>query len=242
MSFVTIVQHAWQAYNRNARLFAFFSVPFLIAFPLALLLPNFTAGSAIFLRFGSISKDLTPVEAGFIVLVFLASMLLFSFALATINLVVRNQRAFRGITNREIERIETHTLTLFLLFLIAFVVTLAINLFLYDYGLHTTVGVLASFLIALSLVFAPQAVVIEDAGLRHAVIRSWRVITTRFPYFVAFLVLSGILFTGLTALSLALEPSLPYAKYLALIVNSIVVIPFLEVLKTQIYLSKYTIL
>jgi hypothetical protein len=242
MSFVRLVGHAWEAYTRNFKLLAFFSIPFLIAFPLALLLPNFTALSAIFLRFGSISKDLSAGEALLVVGVFVVSMLLFSFALAAINLVVRSQRALTRLTHRDLESIESHTLTLFLLVLVAFAITLMANLLLYDYQLHTTWGALAAFLAALAVVFAPQAVVIDDVGLRHAVELSWRAVVHKLPYFIGFLVLASVLFLLVTGVFLALEGSLPYARLLALVVNSVFVIPFLEVLKTQIYLSKYTLL
>jgi len=242
MTFLKLVGHAWEAYRRNFRLLAFFSIPFLIAFPLALLLPNFTALSAIFLRFGSISKDLSASEAVLVVAVLLVSVLLFSFALAAINLVIRTQRALQRMTHQDIEKVEHHTLTLFLLFLSVFLVTLAVNLLMYDFGMHTTIGALVGFLAALAVIFAPQAVVIEDAGLRHAVLYSWRVVVHKLPHFILFLVLAGVLFMLVTGVFLALEPTIPYARYLALIVNSVFIVPFLEVLKTQIYLSKYTIL
>lgn len=242
MTFVAVVGHSWEAYRRNFRLISFFSIPFLIAFPLALLLPNFTALSAIFLRFGSVSRDLSAWDALLVVVVFLVSMLMFSFALAAINLVVRSQRALQRLTTRDIEGIENHTLTLFLLFVVVFIVTLAANMFLYDYGLHTTLGALIAFLAALAVVFAPQAVVIDDVGLKHAMTRSWRIVVQKLPYFLGMLALATVLFLLVTGVFMALEGIVPYARLVALVVNSVFVIPFLEVLKTQIYLSKYTLL
>src|SRR3989338_4537056 len=183
--FVGLLKHAFGSYFKNIRLISFFSVPFLIAFPVSLLLPNFVAMGSIYLRIGSvISGDLKPTEIALILGLALVSMLLFSFALVAINMLIRSQRTLMKMTFYEFERIEHYTYQLFYLYLLAFAPVFLVNLYLYQYGLHPTVGALVAAIAALGVLFAPPAVVI----------------------------------------------------------NALLILPFLEVLKVQIYLSKYTIL
>jgi len=246
LSLTALLEHAYEAHKMNLKLISFFSVPFLISFPLSLLLPNFVALSGTFLRFRSVALNFTPFDALFIALVFFASLALFAFAVTAINVVVRAQRTLNRLTHNEVEKIESCTYRMFLVFLAAFLATLAVNLAIFEYGLlgsaGPTLGVLVTFVIALLVLFAPQAIVIDDLGVWRAVEASAKIVQRRFPYFVFFLVFAGFVVLINSWIFLKLESFFLGARYLALVTNSLLILPFLEVLKVQIYLSKYTIL
>lgn len=246
MSFAAILSHAVEAYKRNVRLISFFSVPFLVAFPLSLLLPNFISLSGTFLRFGSIQKDLSALEAAGIIAVFLVSLALISFAIVAINLVIKSQRTLIKLRAEDVARIEGCTIKMFFLLLLVFAVTLAVNMLLYEYGLHATLGAGVAFAAALAVLFAPQAIVVDDLGVRRAVEMSLRISVARLPYLVGFIAVAAALILTCTQFFVFLQPAfgeLGYlTRYLSVALNGLVVLPFLEVLKTQIYLSKYTIL
>jgi len=210
-------------------------------FPLSLLLPNFISLGGIFLRYGSIGTDLSSLEAGFVVGVFLISLALFSFALVGINLIIKSQRTLIRLTHYEKEKIEVHTLQLFTLFLSVFVLSFIANLFLYDTGLASSFGLLFSLLLSLAILFAPQAMVIEESGLSASIRRSLSLSFLKFPYLIAFLAIACFLVLFVSFFFL-LFADFRIARFLAVIVNALLVLPFLEVLKTQIYLSKYTLL
>ena len=250
MTFYSILKHAAKGYLDNLKVISVFSIPLLITLPLTLFLPNFVALGGTFLRFGSIGRDISLIDAGIIVAAFLAALLLFSFTLVSINLIIRSQRTFLKLAHRDIERIEAHTARLFAIFLAVFLVTLVFNFFLYDvrfFGvpLHTTLGALFGFALAVAVLFAPQAIVLDDQKTLNAIGMSVWVIERKFDYFLQFLLLAGALLLVNTGVFIALGSllSLPVVtKYAAIVVNSIVIVPFLEVLKTQMYLSKYSIL
>ncbi|MCX6767766.1 MAG: hypothetical protein NTY90_03505 [Candidatus Micrarchaeota archaeon] len=250
MSFLSILGHAVEGYRRNLRLISIFSIPLLVTLPLTLFLPNFVALGGTFLRFGSIGRDISLLDASLIVLAFLVALLLFSFALVLINLLIRSQRTLLRLGHRDAERIESSTARLFMIFLAVFLVTLAFNFFLYEvrfYGipLHTTLGALFGFVLAVAVIFTPQAIVIDDLKTLHAIGMGMWVIERKFGHFIKFLLLAAALLlvnTGVFLAIGALSGQMLWAKYAAIVVNSIVIVPFLEVLKTQIYLSKYTLL
>lgn len=245
MSFSQVLEHAFEAYSRNIKLISFFSIPFLIVFPLSLLLPNFTALSGIFLRFASIRYDLTSIESITIGAVFLVSLLLSSFALSAINVVIKSQRTLLKLSHQDVERVESGTYRLFTIFLLAFVFLLVTNLLLFNYlspAVFRIISPLLALTVSLAVVFAPQAIAVDDLGLMHAVRMSLNIVYRKLAFFLIFLVIAAFLILADTYFFNLFRDSFPLSYYIGIAVNALVVVPFLEVLKTQVYLSKYTLL
>lgn len=246
MSITKLLAHAVEAHKMNLKLISFFSIPFLIAFPLSLLLPNFIALSATFLRFRSVLATLTLFDAVFITIIFLASLALFAFAVVAINVVIRSQRTLTRLRHEDVERIEACTFKLFVVFLLAFLIMLFTNTAIYQYSLFGSYGLLAglliAFLVSLAVLFAPQAIVIDDFGVAHAIEMSLKIVRRRFGFFVFFLIVAGALILFNTWFFMQLQGVWLYSRYIAIVTNALLILPFLEVLKVQIYLSKYTLL
>ncbi|MFA6049381.1 MAG: hypothetical protein WC792_05560 [Candidatus Micrarchaeia archaeon] len=244
MGFLRLLAQSVDAYLENIRLISLFSIPFLVALPLSLALPNFSSLGAIFLRIGSVRTDLTPLDAVFIVAAFAIALFVFSATLVGINMVVKSQRTMMKLTRYELERLEEHSFRLFFIYLAVFIASLAVNLALYPSGLHSTLGALFAFAAAAVVLFAPQAVVIDNMAASHAVQLSASLFVRRFPYVVSFFVFAALLIVLNAFIALLLQQAGlgALAAVLAIAVNALFILPFLEVLKTQIYLSKYTIL
>ena len=240
-----ILSKAIEAYVANMQLISLFSIPFIIAIPLALLLPNYTALSGIFLRLGSLGSDVSLVETLVMILVLLVSLLLFSFALVAVNSVIKAQRSFNKLKHADFERMEEATFKLFAVLLIAFLAMFAFNLFLYQssgFGEMKRVLVTALFSAAVSLIvlFAPQAIVLDNASVEHAFTLSLGLSAKRPAMVAGFVLFAAFLIVASTYLFSALP--FAFAPLLGIAINSLVFVPFLEVVKVQIYLSKYHLL
>ena len=242
LSFTKVLAHSVDAFERNLKLILAFSIPFLIAFPLSMLLPNFIALSGTFLRLGSVKLDLGAADVLIILIAFLLSLLFFSFAVAAINVVVRAQRTLNRLTSREVDSIEHATINLFFIFLTAFAAIVGFNLFVFENGIDVVWGLLFSLIVSAMVLFAPQAVVIEEASLSHAVVKSISLIQRKFGFFLLFLLVAAVLFLVNSWIFLELGKIWWFARFLSLVTQSLLILPFLEVLKTQIYLSKYALL
>ncbi len=242
MNFFDLLGHAVNAYSRNAKLILAFSIPFLIAFPLSLLLPNFVALSATFLRVGSVKLDLSALDVIVTLLALLLSLLFFAFAVVAINVVVKSQRTLNKLTTHDTELIEAATLNLFFIFLTAFAAIVGFNLLVFEYGISQLWGTVFALIVSSAVLFAPQAVVLEETSIGYSVTRSVSLIKRKFGLFALFVVTAAILFLANTWFFLALSKTIPWARFLSLITQSFIILPFLEVLKVQIYLSKYSIL
>ena len=240
-----VLEHAVTAYRRNFKLVSFFSLPLLVAFSLALFLPNYVALSSAFLRFKSVASSLSPVDAVVTIAAFLVSLFLFSFGVAAINTIVRSQRTLTRLAHDEAERVENSTYKIFLVFLTVFAVAFAVNMLLYYFPSPVARPLAALLTLAVygAVLFAPQAIVLEDLGARQAVARSISTIRRRFDGFVFVLAFAALLLIAGTQLFLWLEPALGgWARILSLALNALVILPFFEVLKTQVYLTKYSLL
>ncbi|MBI4406343.1 hypothetical protein HY571_00325 [Candidatus Micrarchaeota archaeon] len=244
-SLSSVLWHTFDSYSRNFSLLLLFSVPFLVVFPLALLLPSFSSLGGIFLRFGSISRDVALLDVFIIAIAFCLSLLLFSFGLVAINMIIKTERTLKTLPIYEFQKVELYTFRLFLVFFVAFLLSLGANVFLYEFGLHSTVGAFISLLFALLVVFAPQVVVVDDQKPRHVPAMSLKIIRNKFSLFLSYLVIGLVLVLllgfVLTSFSSSLgHPETPHL--IAAVVNALFLVPFLEVLKTQVYLSKYSLL
>jgi hypothetical protein len=227
------------------KLISIFAIPLIITLPLALALPNFMSLGGIFLRFGSVGHDLSSFDLFITAIAFVISLFVISFALVAINMLIKSQRSMVKPSHYDIEKVWQHTWNLFLVFFVVFLLVLGFNVFLYDYGLSQSVGLIISLVLSLIVIFAPQAIVIDDLDARYIFTMSASVVVRKFWYFVGFLIIAALLMMLNTALFLSIFPALSdvlTAHYLAVIVNALLIVPFLEVFKVQIYLSKYSIL
>lgn len=240
---LSVLAQALKSYADNLRLISFFSIPFLIAFPVSLLLPSFVTVGATLLRFGSLPNDISALETALIVAFIAVSLLLMSFAIVAINTVIKSQKTQVLIRRRTLEEIEYHTFRVFWLLVFSLLLSLFANMLLYDYGLSKTLGMLVNFAIWLPIVYAPAAVVIDDLQPVRAMQASIGAIRTKPVHFVFWLALGALMLTAIDLLGIAIGSVLPVAgRYAALVLNALLVLPFLVVLQTQIYISKYTIL
>lgn len=244
-----ILAHTQYAYGRNGKLILFFSVPFLVAVPLLSLLPNYSTLGGVFLRFGSVPANLSLVEFGFIAAVFLVSLLLASFAISAVNVVIRSQRTLNLMSHYEASRIEHATFRLFFVLLAATLVILAANLLLLNihvnFGgklvpLQPVLGSLVAFAVSAAILFVPQAIAVDDAFVPQALRKSVSFAISRPKYFVLFLLGGSILLLLNDAVFLTIMPT--QARLASLLVNAFLFVPFLEVVKTQIWLSKYALI
>ncbi|MFH1779923.1 MAG: hypothetical protein ABH803_02130 [Candidatus Micrarchaeota archaeon] len=250
MTFRTLLNHAFNAFKRNLNLIVFLSVPFLISFPLAFFLPNYSSLSGIFLRFSSVGLDLSFLQGAFFIGMVLVSLLLFSFAIAAINVVIKSQRRLVALTTDDLHLVEVGTFKLFFIYLLAFALVFIANLLLFEHTFQgiafigsRSLGMLFAFLVSLVVLFAPQAVIIDELKISQALDRSLVTIRRHFKDCVLFIVFAAFLLIVNTLIFMELgKNGLVFSRYLSLIPNALIILPFLEALKTQIYLSKYTLL
>jgi hypothetical protein len=237
--FRRIFGYALEFYLRRVAIVALFSIPFLIAVLIATLVaaPTFLAAGGLFIRTGSIPElsifDIILTILGYAIAVFIISN-----TIVNINILVRSRRTMTETTSEMVSAMGKHGTRIFYIITLVLLIQFILQLTLYDnvyksWIYPAVLGVLWFF-----LSFSFPAVVIDNARTADAIACSFS-FATRKPLLVLKWMLAGfilILFSyGLAFLTL----SPPYSAYLILLLNSIVFLPFLLILQTQIYMEKY---
>lgn len=241
---VDVLKLTASAYLQNWKMVVFFSVPFLLAFLIPLLAPTPTYSTlgAAFLRTGSMYVDLTGFDVAIIVAAFLVSLFLVAFAIVGLNLLIKSQRTFTNIKTEVLEGIERYVITIFWIYLTAWVLMLLVNLVGYEFGVNQWLSPIFGLLISLPLFYAPTAIVIDEQRPFRAMESSLSMIRKRFTLFLLWIILGIAVLSFIDVAFIFLKGIIPYPRYLLLVVNALVVLPFLIMLQVQIYLTKYTIL
>ena len=237
-----ILTHSLSAYRKNIKLISFFSIPALIALliPTFVNTPAFAAIGGSFLRTGSI-PDLTATDFGIIIISMLVSLYLISFAIVNINLVIKSMRTNTDIKKEVLKGITGYTLNVFLLFLLGTIMLLIIQLLTFEMGMQQWLSPILSFMVWLPIFYAPAALVIDDLRPFRAAQKSFGMVFSKLPYFALWCVIAIVLLSLLDIIFLNLLPH-KIGSLAVLLINSLIVMPFLIVFQTQVYMSKYTIL
>jgi len=244
----SILSYSFKAYSKNIKMISFFAIPALIGLLIPTLVntPVFAALGASFLRTGSI-PDMSAADFGVILAALLASLYLISFAIVNINIVIKAQRTQTSIKNEVIKGITGYTLNVFILYLLGLIALLIIQLLTLELGAQNWLAPILSLIAWLPLFYAPAGLVIDELRPFRAAEKSFKMVFSKFHYFVLWLVIAFVLLSLLDIAFLNLGAVLPVSTHklgslFVLLANSLVLMPFLIVLQTEIYLSKYTIL
>lgn len=238
----SILSYSFGSYRKNIKLISLFSIPALIAFliPVLVSAPAFSSLGGTFLRTGSI-PDLSGAELALVIFTSLLSLYLVSFAIVNINLVIKSQRTSTNVKNEVIKGITGYTLNVFILFLLGTIALLIIQLLTFELGVQGWLAPLLSLLVWLPLFYAPAGLVIDDLRPYRAAQKSFSMVFSKLHYFLLWAFAALVLLSILDVIALSLLPH-KIGSFAVLLVNSLVLMPFLIVLQTQIYMSKYTIL
>jgi len=239
-----LLDYSIEAFSRNTNLILLFSLPFLAAFviPIFVAMPTFPAVGGIYLRTGSI-PTMTMFESGVMVAAFLLSLYLVSLTIVNINIVIKAQRSSVNIKQEVIKGISTTTFAVFLLYIFYTMALLVVQLIAYQLpiSVHDIFVSLVGLLISIPFFFAPAAMVIDEVAIDRSLKVSMAHVLKKPVFFMFWLVVGLVLVSAITWLSYT-ALSAPYGSFLSIFLNSLIALPFLIVMQTQMYLAKYTIL
>ncbi len=235
--------YSLEVYRGNFKLFLFFSIAFLIAFviPLFASIPAYSDLGSIYLRSSSVYFG--GGILGFIIIIVssLFSLLFLSFAIVAINLIVKQQRTSVKLSSKMLKGIEVYTSRVFVLLLIFTFIIMGINLSLYGSGFDGIATAFAILVLSPLFIYTPSSIVIEDRKIINAIIAGSRFLFKKLNYFLIFLVF-GIIILSVVGFVFDFIPNPVVSGYLQLIVDSLFVLPFLVLLLSEMYISKFAML
>jgi hypothetical protein len=234
-----VLNHAWRFYRERMKLLMVFAIPFIFAalIPIFVPSPTYLALGGVFIRGGSI-PTMTTMDWVLTGIAYLAAIFIIADTVVNITLIIKSKRTLTSISSEVVHALGKYATKVFVVSIIASLVLYALFLALYDMPLQSIFYPLLSLIITvLFFLFSPQAIVIDDLDPLESLRAAYNV-TTRKPLYTAMWLVLSFIFTFLSALIGYIFPSF-LTQFVILILNSVIVLPFLLVLAAQIYMEKY---
>jgi hypothetical protein len=237
--FARTFRYAWDFYSKRLVLIAIFSIPFILAFliPVLVPLPTYLALGGVFLRTGSLPElgllDILITAAAYALAVFVISD-----TIVNINIIVRSKRTLTSIKHEVVTAMGSYATRIFYIYTMLLMLLFITQLVTYDNPFQSWIYPAVSLVLSLLLFFVPPAVVIDNSDTPTAIRRSVAM-TLKNPHFAllwTFLMLFLLSIVKLLGDLLFLSP---FSGYFVLIVNSLILMPFMTVLQTQMYMERY---
>jgi hypothetical protein len=230
------LQNSIEQYKANFKTALVFAL-LLVFVPVFSSFPNiFISSGSLFMDYNvlSVPPEMLLAEAGLTALF----LLFYSFFLSIIIFSVR-----KGLSKLKLqlylhEMIQKFTLRIFAFYilfcLLAFLFVSAMLLL----GIHILLASLILLIAAFLLMFVPQAVVIDEEGLRHALSTNFDFLLKRPLDFFKIAFVGAVLLALLQLLEFGLAQITLLAPYISLFLALVFILPFLEIMKTYLYLMK----
>ncbi len=233
----SLVDQVHQEYRENLRLSLSFAILLVFVF--------------FFLRFDNIALlngtmffdySFSPLAWETVLAEVLAGLLflaMYSILLPLLILAVRNDLSHIKVHYYLREMVQRFFLTTFVYFVLLSSFFVSAILVLPWLGVPLVWVNLLLLIVSLSLVFVPQSLVIDEKPIAEAIQNNWYVIRTYPKDFLLVVVLSTVL-VGLLPLLEAMIDSVAYiGRYVTVFVMFVFIIPFLEILKTILYMNRF---
>jgi hypothetical protein len=232
-------RYAAEFYLKRLNVIAFFSVPFILAFLIPVLVPapTYLALGGVFLRTGSI-PEFSILDIAVTAIAYAIAVFLIAGTIVNINLIIRSKRTLTSIRREVLAAMRTYATRIFYIFTMMLLLLFIAQLLTYDNPLQGWLYPLFAFALSYLLFFVAPAVVIDNSDTPNAIRRSVDM-ALRNPYLIITWTLLSLF--SLSILKVVADVILPppFSGFLVLLVNSLVLLPFLTVLQTHMYMEKY---
>jgi len=237
--FSRLFKYANDFYSKRMGLVVIFSLPFVFAFLIPALVPapTYVALGGVFLRTGSI-PELSLLDILITAVAYGLSVFVIADTIVNVNIVVRSKRTLTDIQQDVTEGLGTYAMRIFYIYTLMLLLLFIAQLVLYEIPFQSILYPLFSFVLSFLLFFVPTAVVIDNSDTPTAIRRSVSM-ALRKPEMILIWAVLLLLITSIVTFFAQLVFSHPFSGYFVLLVNSLIVLPYMIVLQTQMYMEKY---
>lgn len=232
---------AFRVYSAIAPMSLFFGVFVLASLLLMPLVSSYLVGGGGFIRFSSLLYDMTFIQCVLLLLVGFVSLLFLSVFVSLMMTAVKMVETLDRVgVNKILSSFQKYVTRLFTLLLFFTVLSIGagVLLELFEVPHFITQVLLAGFWIP--FIFAPQILVLEDYSASRAIADSVNFLRRSPSSFIVYLVTGLVLIFAVLCLEFALSSVFTWEhKILSSVLVSLLVLPFLQVLATELYILRY---
>ncbi len=237
--FSRLFKNTGEFYFQRLKLIELFSIPFILAFLIPTLVPapTYISLGGVFLRTGSI-PELSMLDFLFTAAAYAVAVFIIADTIGNINIIIRAKRTMTSIGYEVLQAMGSYAMRIFYVYTLILLVLFILQLVTYENPLQPLIYSLVSFVLVFLLFFVPPAVVIDNSDTPTAIKRSITM-ALRNPHLVLFWSALSLLAVSIISVVVDLVVPSPYSSYVVLIANCLIILPYLTVLQTQMYMEKY---
>ena len=140
------------------------------------------------------------------------------------------------------EMIKKFTFKIFWFNLLFFLVLFLAGSVLFFFHAPVLLITVILFLISVSVLFVPQAIVIDEEDLGNSFSNNFEFFRKNFFSFAYVLVTAVILLAVVQLVEFAVDMVLPIGPYVSIVISLVFIVPYIEVMKTYLYMLKYDLI
>jgi len=231
---------AIEYYKNNITTAVAFSLLLFFILPFSWLSNVVVSSGTVMIDYGFMKKPLA--DAVFLLLLALVFLFFYSVLVCLMIFAVRADFNKVKLHYYLSEKVSKFGLKYFQFLAIFTVLAAVISSLLIDFGVSPWLVNLLLFVVSLPFLFLGQAIVVDEEGLRSSVLSSFEFIMKNPSSFVIALVSGFLAVTLLQLLEFLIDLAFGVGGFVSLVVVLVVVVPFFESLKTELYMSKFEII
>lgn len=140
------------------------------------------------------------------------------------------------------ERIQKFGLQLFGFYLLYTLILLLLGTFLAAIGFNFFSIMSLLLIVSIFFSFVPQSIIIDEYNVPDAIMSNFEFIATNFLSFLFIIMISAIILAIIPIIEIGLDSYYYIGSLITLIIVTMFVIPFIEILKTELYLKKFSLI
>ncbi|HLC78868.1 MAG TPA: hypothetical protein VJG83_00420 [archaeon] len=236
MDFVAAIR----AYADNFSTALAFALLLVFVLPFGAISNSFISSGTVLLGYGFLNQPLLDS----IILLLLATVFLFFYSILICLMVLAVRRDVSSVkTNYYLsEKIHKFAVKYFKFLAVFTIICALLSSVLVELNVPIVLVNVVIFALSAIFLFLPQTIVVDEEGLGASILTNWEFIAKNVPSFV-FLLLFGIFSVFVVVVfEFAVDYFFAFGSFISLLFSLVVLVPFLEVLKTMIYMKRFSII
>ncbi len=232
--------HSVRAYLGNLPSALAFALLLVFALPFAWISNAIVSSGTVLIGYGFLKQPLLEI----ILLLCLTLAFLFFYSVIVCVMVLAVRRDLSSVkTNYYLrEKVQKFGLKYFRFLAIFTIIAAVAATLLLEIGVPLALVNLALLLVSASFIFLPQAIVVDEEGLAASVLSNWDFIIKNPGTFLLVSAFGAVTLLILQLLEYLADYFLFAGSYLSLLIALVVLVPFFEALKTQVYMERFSLI
>jgi len=197
----------------------------------------FVSSGSIFIDFNILKSN--PIDFLILLLIVVIFEFLYAIMITLIVFAVRKSMSKVRVQYYLAEKIQKFAFKLFLVFIVFTFLSLLLQILLPLLGIPIAVVNSIILLASLLLLFLPQAIVIDETGIRSSIIASAEFLRKHLKESLQIIVLGVVMLIALGIIEYILDLISLTGNFVTLLFSLVIIVPFLEIVKSVIFMHKF---